>query len=200
MQWNACGLLAHSIQLKNYLSTVKTLPHIICIQESFLKPKHNYKLDNYKIIRRDRLTENKGGVVTMIRSDFSFKTLNNPVETECLIVEVMVNKKLFKIANVYNRPNSDINVNEYCNILADTCTVMTGDLNGHSPLWGGDHLDKTGRILENIIEETNCVVINSGQGTYQKVGGGMSVLDLSIVSNDLALKSNWSYFKFHTGF
>ena len=46
-------------------------------------------------------------------------------------------------------------------------------------------------ILEELIDEFNFVVLNTGQPTYQIRWGGMSVLDLSIVSSNIAMKSEW---------
>lgn len=41
---------------------------------------------------------------------------------------------------------------------------MLGDFNSQSPMWGSDHLDQRGRLIEQLIDETNLVVLNTGEG------------------------------------
>jgi len=68
MQWNACGILARLNEFKHFLSTLIRLPDVICIQESFLKPHKTLLVDNYEVVRNDRLNKDKGGLVTLVNS------------------------------------------------------------------------------------------------------------------------------------
>lgn len=75
----------------------------------------------------------------------------------------------------------------------DKCGVIwCGDLNAHNTLWGGRHIDVTGQVVEDLIEERELVCLNDGRGTRIDVHTGIeSVLDLTLVSNNLASKCNW---------
>jgi len=64
-------------------------------------------------------------------------------------------------------------------------TIIVGDLNGKSNMWGSETPDERGRVLEEFIESKGAVVINSGQPTYQHYSGSQSHLDVAIVSSDL---------------
>src|ERR1043165_9298196 len=64
-------------------------------------------------------------------------------------------------------------------------------MNAHSPLWNHTEPNKRGKLLEELMDENNFVLINPGLPTYQKRAGGMNTLDLSIVSKRLSSKCQW---------
>jgi len=43
-----------------------------------------------------------------------------------------------------------------------------------------------------MLDKYNFTLLNTGEGTYQKSDGNMSVLDLSLASNTIANKSNYN--------
>jgi len=47
-----------------------------------------------------------------------------------------------------------------------------------------------GLMIEDLLDMNNLSVINTGQETYQHYDGSRSHLDVSVVSNCLAAKSN----------
>jgi hypothetical protein len=49
-------------------------------------------------------------------------------------------------------------------------------------------------MIAELIEENNCTVLNTGTGTYIKQDGSMSHLDVTIATNNLAAKSNWTVY------
>ena len=80
------------------------------------------------------------------------------------------------------------------NSLFGRCTLITGDINAinaKSKLWGSPCTDERGLMIEDLLDMNNASVINTGQPTYQHYDGSRSHLDVSIVSNCLAAKSNW---------
>ncbi len=44
-------------------------------------------------------------------------------------------------------------------------SIIVGDLNAHSRLWGCSESNKRGKIIEEILTENNLVVLNTGQPT-----------------------------------
>jgi len=64
-------------------------------------------------------------------------------------------------------------------------------MNAKSKLWGSPYTDERGLMIEDLLDMNNSSVINTGQPTYQHYDGSRSHLDVSIVSNCLAAKSNW---------
>jgi hypothetical protein len=192
MQWNACGLLAHINELKNYLSNVIRLPDVICVQESFLKPRKSFKMDSYEVVRKDRLNSDKGGLVTLVKASIGYKIINTPGPIENLVIEINLNGKVYNIANVYISPTQNIIADDLEAVFKLKNAIVIGDFNAHSPSWKSDDLNNRGRVLEALLDKFSYVVCNTGTPTYQKVRGGGSVLDLSIVSSSIAMTCTWS--------
>ena len=77
LQWNCRSIFSKLPEFKHYLTTLTSLPHIICLQETFLSLKYNPSIPRYNLIRKDRSpTHEKGGGVCMfIKSDIIFKEI-----------------------------------------------------------------------------------------------------------------------------
>ena len=135
MHWNACGLLARTNELKHFINTTDVVPDIICIQETFLKPKHNFKLDNYDIVRHDRIDQAKGGTATFVKLGIKYKVLSVPNTLDCVAVEIVIKNKSYSVVNVYNPPSCDIVVDECKPLFGFKNAIITGDFNAHNPLW-----------------------------------------------------------------
>ena len=191
MQWNAYCLSSHLNELKHFLSKQKQLPDVICIQETFLKKHRNLNIDYYTIVRRDRDEQHGGGLATCIRTDLNFKELKAPDDIECLLTEITVNKKTYTIVNIYQSPAVIYSYDSLSKLFKYKNVIVTGDMNAHNPLWKSVALNSQGKILEKILDDTDCCILNTGIPTYQKAKGGTSILDLTIVSNNIALNCNW---------
>lgn len=42
LQWNARSLVANGLEFKGYLNKMEEKPDVICVQESWLKPKFDF--------------------------------------------------------------------------------------------------------------------------------------------------------------
>ena len=183
--------MAHGAELKHFLSNCKSLPDVICVQETFLKENKVFNLDCYEVVRRDRVGTAGGGVATFIKSSINYKVLNNPAGIECIVIEIKCNGVKYVIVNVYNPPDVEMDKAVCTDLFKFKNAAIIGDFNAKSSLWKSRETNKRGVILEELIDEFNFVVLNTGQPTYQIRWGGMSVLDLSIVSSNIAMKSEW---------
>jgi Endonuclease-reverse transcriptase len=189
MQWNARGLRARLNELKNFLFTVKNKPDVICIEETFLKPQHSINIYGYNIVRVDRDGEH-GGVATLVRQGLNYKTIASPPSVECVIVDIFIKSESIRIVNIYIPPMAEI-AKEAIKPLFNRKTIITGDFNAHSSQWGHPQSNRCGKLIEEMIEETDFVVLNTGEGTYQMNNGGMSALDLSLCAPNIAPKCTW---------
>lgn len=54
LQWNARSLLSNGQDFKQFIDSRSVKPDIMCIQETWLKPRFDFVLNNYIVIRRDR--------------------------------------------------------------------------------------------------------------------------------------------------
>ena len=185
MQWNCNGIYAHHNELRNYLAVNRNKCDVICLQETFLKPEKSFSLPGYNVVRRDRIEGDKGGLLTLIKDTINYTEICSPNSIECQILNIKLLSSYLRIVNIYLPPNKPVNKMEL-NSLFGRCTLITGDINAKSKLWGSPCTDERGLMIEDLIDMNNASVINTGQPTYQHYDGSRSHLDVSIVSNCLA--------------
>ena len=70
--------------------------------------------------------------------------------------------------------------------------VILGNCNAYSPVFGAVTTDRRADALEELMDQRQYVVLNSGEGTYIRRTGVLSHLDIAMVSNDLANVCNWA--------
>lgn len=202
MQWNANGLVAHKNELVNFLAPknlTQTLinqnnsnkPHIICVQETFLKLNKTFCLDGYDVFRKDRLTNLKGGVATLVLTSLNAVLVDTPENIECIGVKIKLENSFINIFNIYQPPDIKIDFNIYKTFFETNNSILTGDFNAKNPLWKCPKTNYNGEILAKLLENYNFIAINTGQPTYQCPRGGQSTLDLTLTSSALALKCHW---------
>lgn len=65
LQWNARSLISSGQEFKKVIDDKEFKPHVICIQETWLKSHLDFVIQGYISIRRDRQTCNGGGVAIL---------------------------------------------------------------------------------------------------------------------------------------
>lgn len=66
------------------------------------------------------------------------------------------------------------------------------DFNSHSPLWGGSHTNRKGKILEDFIINNDLCLLNDGSKTFLHFGHGTyTATDLTICVPELLLDFSW---------
>ena len=193
MQWNGRSLLAHQAELKNYLACTKVRPSLICVQETSLKTGKNVTVQGYSIERRDREGANGGGVAILIADGVSYTVVDRPQDVEALSIQFsLASKRKITVTNIYHPPGTPINTASLQRIFALKDNIIVGDFNSHSTLWGSTRTDANGRVIEELLEEHDLTVLNTGEGTFVKPNSeGYSPLDLTIVPIDLSLRARW---------
>lgn len=193
LQWNAQSLPAHGQELKHYISSISFVLHIICIQETWLHAGMNFNIPGYSILRHDRPAGVRGGgCAIFVHSSVSYRDLNITSDLECAAIEVFFADHSISLVNIYSA--SDFNLSNFQNILTQLPSkpVLCGDFNAHNTLWGSDHTDKKGRVIDSLLDVRNdLVILNDGSGTRLNNSGTFSALDLTIVAYDLATKCSW---------
>ncbi len=191
LQWNCRGIKSNT-EFKNFIFNYPKEIDIICLQETFLKSKHTYKLPGYNVVRRDRPdTIIQGGIMTLIKKGIDYVEKPHIQELESLTVEI-VNSQLY-ITNIYISPTKKVTSESIKALFeSNNKSIITGDLNGHSTLWGMKKSNEVGKQIEIAIQESDYVVINIGEPTFQINHGGMSALDVTIVNPNLAGRCSWN--------
>ena len=191
LQWNCNGIVAHQNELKKHIAENRNKYDIICLQETHLKPDKKFSVAGYNVVRRDRVDGSKGGVITLVKEYLNYTQLSNPVNIECIRIQIKLVSSYLTVANIYLPPDKAIDKGELSKIFGHQ-TIVTGDINAKSKLWGSPVSNERGLIFEELIATHNAAVINTGQPTYQHHSGSRSHLDVSMVSSTLAARSNWT--------
>ena len=195
MQWNARSIVARKPELERFLSNRAKLPDVLCIQESHLhKNIKRFCIHGYTMERSDRDPGHGGGLLTMVKSGLSYSRLPNPTSLEALVIRVKLQTRSVTVVNVYHAPNVSFDETAYRRLIREYSqdAIILGDLNAYSPLFGANSTDTRGRALEDLIDENNLVVLNTGVGTYVRNDGSTSHLDVAMASNNIARVANWS--------
>ena len=186
-------MFANGQEFKQFIEDCTNKPDIICVQETWFKPHLDFILYGYVCIRRDRLEEVGGGCATFIKEGIPYRILGKGREEEYVVVEVWLVGGPVVIINFYN-PCKRLELNKLLSIEGQDRRRMVwcGDFNSHNTLWGGERTDSNGQIVEELMEEKRLVCLNDGRATRIDINTGHeSVLDLTLVSDSLAGKTEW---------
>jgi hypothetical protein len=118
--------------------------------------------------------------------------LFDSLNLELLAVSIEINKKQLIIATYYNPPNIQSSEMVF-NLLSQQNKefIILGDLNSKSTALGCAGSNPNGLILEKIICENDCVILNNNDHTYfsfRDFNGCSDKLDLLISSSTLYSK------------
>ena len=192
MHINIRGIRSKKVELENYLNEEK--PDIVSINESFLKPKFNFEINGYNILRKDRIHGIHGGVTILIKDQIIYKEIKinliNKTENEYLVIEAFLpnNKNLQKtiIASIYcpkGKTSKEL-IDKITKI--DNDVLIMGDFNGKHKSFGSTKTDSAGKKLIKIIEENNLFVINDDSPThYCTPTDQLDTIDYIFLTNNL---------------
>ena len=177
IQWNYHGIRQKIGELVSFLNTLKVLPDIILIQETFLKNRNPFKLPGYQVERLDRKESTSGGgVMNCIRESVSFCSSAVLEDPECLMTTILLKSCKLQIINFYASPKrnfyySKIKIIELEKILSHRDSLICGDINAYSPNFGAQYLDSRDKIVEDIILTNDLVSLNTAKGTHLTQSG-----------------------------
>ena len=192
IHWNPNSLNNKIDEFKLFCNKYK--PHIVSINEtkmSDFNANHILDINNYTTIHKSRSVNinGAGGVALLIRKDVNFIECNffETLNVEICAINVNLNGKDICIVSYYNPPNLSLNENIF-NTLKQKCQhfIILGDLNAKSKLWGAEKNNSNGDILDNLILEYDCIIINNKEPTHVSYNGRSSnILDYCIISTNL---------------
>lgn len=91
-------------------------------------------------------------------------------------------------------PDADWNLEDLQALIQQLPTplLLVGDFNSHNELLGSDHSDQHGRIVEELLESPDLVLMNDGSPTYlNSRSKKFSYIDLSIICSRIATRFTW---------
>jgi len=187
-QWNCNGLLAHVNEFKQHLA--QNSCDVICLQETFLKSNKSFSLAGFSVIRKEREGSRKGGLITLIKDTLNYTEIPVQASIQCITANIKTDNSYITVTNLYISPDKSIDITELSKIFTAK-SVIVGDFNSKSTLWGSPTTDERGLIIEDIVDNNDFVILNNGQPTYTHYDGSQSHLDLSLICHTLGSKSYW---------
>ena len=189
LQFNASGIGTKKFELAHILN--KHNIHVALIQETDLGKDDSTYISNYTATNCS--CQSCQGTTTYIRNDVTGYTENLDLNPTCIqLSTIWHSNEKYSIFNVYNPPPREIRLPIS---VVDSCilkkTILAGDFNGHSPLWGYSDINKTGKAVEDLCGSTNLCLVQDATTppTLQhRVYKTLHRPDLTLVSSDLLNK------------
>lgn len=188
LQWNCLGYQTHQHELNILVNTYS--PSIINIQETKFNINFQPKYKNYTSYFKNLNTQTNahGGVLTYVHETITSYEI--PLITNLQAVAVKVFYQFEHInCNIYLPGTQNITESDLVDLINQlgSTFIIQGDFNGHNPLWGSDHLDSRGKLLEKIIDDNNLCLLNEGNPTHFSLQHRtFSCIDLTIASPAIA--------------
>ena len=172
---------------------------MICIQEIWLKPCLDFVIPGYECLRLDRSDRSGGGCATFVKNGLQYRKVDVCSCSKCLAVEVWSSHNSITVLNYYN-PCKTFVISDFDDIMGKIrCPVIwVGDFNAYNTLWGSDHRDSNGVIIEDFFDKDDLVVITDGRPTrYDILRNSFSHIDLSIASSNFSRIGEWDVMDKH---
>ena len=171
-------------------------PGIVCLQETKLgnnsfHPGLNYEIYNSAPPPGDIA---HGGAAIIISKSIQHSKINLNSPFQAVAISAILGKRL-TVCSIYLPGANGFTNNDLQNLMNQLPPpfLLLGDFNAHNPLWGGNDLDNYGRIVEDILNGNDIVLLNNGSMTYHNIHtNSSSAIDLSICSSDIAVDFDWS--------
>lgn len=192
IQWNCNGCVHHYCELKTILSELS--PFCVCLQETHFLPNQPYSLRGYRVSRKDDEPNirARGGVAVLVRQDVHYTNID--LNTNLQAVAVRVSSPLTVTVCSLYLPRFDWQINDLLQLVNQLPPpfLLLGDFNAHNPIWGSTQRDARGRLIEQLLEDEDLTLLNSGASTYLNArSSDFSAIDLSICSPQLAARLTW---------
>ena len=194
LQWNCQSIRGRTAELVMELKKMAKLPDVIALQETWLKDGQAFKFPGYNIAFLNRSNRRGGGVATLLRDGISFNSqIIEHTSFESLLVTIQSRKGAnINIVNNYIPPQTDVHSVQTSlhKSFTHTNSIIVGDFNAYSVIFGAETSDKRGQLVENLIDQYGLVALYAGSGTHLTTGGRTTPIDLSICSPSLARKAS----------
>ena len=140
---------------------------ILCLAETQHKfDKLNVREDLEKYICMRNLNSKKGGGIMVIKKkDTNIKVKNVfSIHEDCMIIECQVRGLKFKLVTTYFQSNDENDkiasqLKTFLEMNEDELVLVVGDFNAHIGILG-ERINKNGKLLEDLIEQSNLVNLN----------------------------------------
>ena len=195
IQWNCRGYRKRYLDIQALL--LQEQPLCLSIQETMLgnhspNPMQNYQTET---MSPTPLPIPGNGLAILIRKDSGYKRLNLNCTLQAMAVQLNFSSILLTVCNIYIPPGEILHMRDLLELVDELprpC-MIGGDFNAKHTLWGNTHTDQRGRIIENLLIQTDLCLMNTLAQTHFHVQTGTtSAIDLTFASPDLSPELQWS--------
>ena len=195
VQWNCRGVRPNFEEIKSLL--IDYNPVAVCLQETFLKDTDtiNFKgFDMYSVFSTStRDGRAIGGTSLLVRRGIPHSHIQLSSNIQAVAVRLSLHKCI-TVCSVYFPPSQDIDRRDLDALFAQlpSPTLLLGDFNAHSDLWGCHDTNTNGITVEDFIARHGLCVFNDKSSTYlHPATGSFSAIDLSLCSPTIFMDFQW---------
>ncbi|GBM35887.1 hypothetical protein AVEN_16862-1 [Araneus ventricosus] len=166
VSWNCHSFRNKSSELKDIINSYK--PACIALQETYIEDNYTVNIRDYSIFSNASSSARaSGGVVLAVANDTPFTCLNLNTNLQVDAVRMHI-KSLITICSLYLPPHQTIHQTELNNLISQLPSpfLILGDLNGHSPLWGGTETNSRGRQIEQLLADHSICLLSNDEKTH----------------------------------
>ena len=121
-------------------------------------------LTGFSGITKSSPGDNATGSVTLyINKSALFSEIKLDTDLQAVAVRVSA-KKTLTVCNAHLPPSLDVNFSDLEHLIEQLPApfVLVGDSNAHSPLWGDVRQDSRGQMIEELLNDYNLCLLNTG--------------------------------------
>lgn len=201
LQLNCNGLRSKLDEIVHFMEKNDVL--IATIQETKLNLNVNVSLPNYTIVRRDRVTDQGGGLAFIVHKTVNFRTISLPdIPTDNLLEQMAISitsgDSEIQLVNVYIPPSSSCPSGYSASIehlLRTNDSLLMGDLNAHHSSWHSAKSDDArGNIFAAQIDQSQYGILNDTSAT-RITPNCTSSPDVTLASASLLTCTEWGTIK-----
>lgn len=167
MHWNCQGITTYSAIAQLELFVREKNIDVILLNETFLKPTHKFKINGFKIYRKDRLSHG-GGVLIGIKNNIKHVLLpvEQTIDIESLSISIDMNGRTTCLTTAYN-PQYTSNFNNDIELLTNKRNdfFIFGDFNALHSTWNCHSENSAGKALFNIQNKSRFYIYYSPNPT-----------------------------------
>ena len=134
------------------------------------------------------------GIVTLVNNSLNaeVKHITTNDENDIQLIKLWKNGQQFSLYNLYSPPNTACSA--HLNEINFQKTIIAGDTNAHSPVWGYADTNASGDYIEDIVNSTNLILLQNKDSPptfFHRPSGALTRPDSRLVSADLHDKCSW---------
>ena len=134
------------------------------------------------------------GIVTLVNNSLNaeVKHITTNDENDIQLIKLWKNGQQFSLYNLYSPPNTACSA--HLNEINFRKTIIAGDTNAHSPVWGYADTNASGDYIEDIVNSTSLILLQNKDSPptfLHRPSGALTRPDSTLVSADLHDKCSW---------